>query len=370
VDKQPHLAGVAATIIALLGVVLSRDAATRMRESFDAVIPAGPGLVEIEGSRWLIYELHLTNFSAEPLHLRKIDALEGDQLLFSQGGRELAARLVARSSSGLGGEIVGPGQGAILYVEFPLPSGPPPRTLRHRIDYTKAGDAHVEQTVVAAVAVPTAPKLALGPPLRGGPWAAIYGWQWPRGHRRVFYALEGRARLPGRFAIDWVLLDERGLQAHDDVDLVANSFGYGADVLAVANGRVAEVRDGMEESQRISTNAEHPLEDAAGNFVVLDLGDGRFAIYEHLKPNSIRVTRGERVRKGEVLASLGFTGDSTGPHLHFHVADGASPLLGEGVPFVFEKFTRLGHFEKVAHFGKQDIRKRERPAPNAVVSFD
>ncbi|HET9215350.1 MAG TPA: M23 family metallopeptidase [Terriglobia bacterium] len=371
---------IAVAIIVILCAPLSRDAASHMRESFDASIPAAPGHVEIEGTRWLLYELHLTNFSEEPLHLRKIDAFEGDRLLFSQDGPELAARLVLRSSSGLGGEIVGPGQGAILYVEFPLPSGPPPRTLRHRIDYTRAGGTQVEQTAMGAVTVQGAPKLALGPPLRGGPWAAIYGWHWPRGHRRVFYALDGRARLPGRFAIDWVLLDERGLQAHGDVDLVANSFGYGADVLAVASGRVAEVRDGVEESQRISTNPDHPLEDAAGNFVVLELGDGRFAVYEHLKPNSIRVSRGQRVHRGEVLASLGFTGDSTGPHLHFHVADGPSPLLGEGVPFVFEKFTRLGHFEDMAHFGSSrwlesgstqpHIRKRERPAPNAVVLFD
>ncbi|HEU5135788.1 MAG TPA: M23 family metallopeptidase [Steroidobacteraceae bacterium] len=351
-----------------------------MRESFDASIPAAPGLVHIEGAPWLVYELHLTNFSAEPLHLRKIEAFEGDRLLSSRDGPELAARLVARSSSGLAGEIVGPGQGAILYAELPLPSGPPPRTLRHRIDYTRGSDTTVEQTVTAAVTVPAAPKLALGPPLRGGPWTAIYGWEWPRGHRRVFYALDGRARLPGRFAIDWVLLDERGMQARGDADLVANFFGYGVDVLAVANGRVANVRDGVKESPRVSANTDNALEDAAGNFVVLDLGDGRFAIYEHLKPNSIRVAKGQRVHKGEVLASLGFTGDSTGPHLHFHVADGASPLLGEGMPFVFEKFTRLGHFEDMETFGSSrwlesastqpGIRKRERPAPNSVVSFD
>jgi murein DD-endopeptidase MepM/ murein hydrolase activator NlpD len=59
------------------------------------------------------------------------------------------------------------------------------------------------------------------------------------------------------------------------------------------------------------------------------------------------------VRRGQPIASLGFTGDSTEPHLHFHVADNSSPLLGEGVPFEFETNG-----------------KRERPAPNAVVAFD
>src|SRR3546814_7386768 len=69
----------------------------------------------------------------------------------------------------------------------------------------------------------------------------------------------------------------------------------------------------------------------SGNACALDLGDGRHAFYEHLKPGSIRVVPGQRVRRGEVIAELGFTGDSTGPHLHFHVADAPSPLGAEGL---------------------------------------
>jgi murein DD-endopeptidase MepM/ murein hydrolase activator NlpD len=159
--------------------------------------------------------------------------------------------------------------------------------------------------------------------------------------------------LPGRFAIDWVRKDEQGRSARGDADVVRNSLGYGADVLAVAHARVAAVRDGIAESDRLSTAPRHALDDKAGNYVALDLGDGRFAVYEHLAPGSIRVKQGERVRRGQVIAALGFTGDSTEPHLHFHVADSASPLAGEGLPFEIEWQG-----------------KRERPAPNALVSFD
>jgi murein DD-endopeptidase MepM/ murein hydrolase activator NlpD len=48
--------------------------------------------------------------------------------------------------------------------------------------------------------------------------------------------------------------------------------------------------------------------------VILALGKGRFAFYAHLKPGSLRVKRGDRVREGEVLALLGNSGSSTGPH--------------------------------------------------------
>ena len=108
----------------------------------------------------------------------------------------------------------------------------------------------------------------------------------------------------------------------------------------------------------------------------LDLGDGRFAVYEHLKPGTIGVRPGQRVRRGEVVAQLGFTGDSTGPHLHLHVGDAAAPLGAEGLPFVFDRFEVLGRYPDIAAMGKArwspegaGRRSNERPASNAVVNF-
>jgi murein DD-endopeptidase MepM/ murein hydrolase activator NlpD len=122
------------------------------------------------------------------------------------------------------------------------------------------------------------------------------------------------------------------------------------------------------------------LGEGSGNFVSLDLGDGRYAHYEHLRPGSIRVHSGEHVHRGQVIAALGFSGDSTGPHLHFHVSDGAAPLAGEGLPFVIAGYDVLGDYPDLDDFdaGKpwralpaQTVRTRrgEMPAPGAVVDF-
>jgi murein DD-endopeptidase len=332
--------------------VTSTCAWSGARESFDFAVPVAPSPVNIDGRDWLIYELHLTNFSREPLRLTHLDVLtDGADVLQSFAGDELALR-----TSNVGAS-------RIVYLEVSVNARHPPLLLRHRLRYATDDGREVDEVVGGEVRLSTRTRLTLGAPLRGGPWAAVYAWQWPRGHRRVFYTLDGRARLPGRFAIDWVRQDEQGLTASGDADIVKNALGYGADVLAVANARVADARDGITESTRVSANPKHPPDEAAGNFIALDLGDGRFAIYEHLAPGSIRVARGERVRRGQVLASLGFTGDSTGPHLHFHVADNPLPLLGEGLPFELDRF-------RVHGAGVPQMRKRERPAPNAVVSFD
>src|SRR3546814_15182295 len=69
----------------------------------------------------------------------------------------------------------------------------------------------------------------LSPPLRGGPWVAVYDPGMERGHRRVFYATEGSATLPGRFAIDFMKLDERGKLSSGDAAIPAIHHGFGAD---------------------------------------------------------------------------------------------------------------------------------------------
>ncbi len=55
-----------------------------------------------------------------------------------------------------------------------------------------------------------------------------------------------------------------------------------------------------------------------GNWLAIDLGKNRSAFYAHLQPNSIRGKDGDQVRKGQVIARLGNSGNAVGLHLHFH----------------------------------------------------
>ncbi len=70
-----------------------------------------------------------------------------------------------------------------------------------------------------------------------------------------------------------------------------------------------------------------------GNHVVLDLGDGVYAAFAHLKHRWAVVVKGQRVRPGEQLASYGNSGNSTEPHLHFQLTDRPGLLTGAGLPF-------------------------------------
>jgi murein DD-endopeptidase MepM/ murein hydrolase activator NlpD len=370
------------------GVLAAFPAAARaLRESFDMDVPVAPCPVTVHGAALLVYELHLTNFSPDRLRLTRLRVIEresGAPLAELHGGA-LAARAAQIGVRAADTLAIAPGGRAVIYIEVESPAGaerarertpaagrprlrerPPPRAsgvLIHRLDYAVEGSAE-RFTIEGGETEIGEPAVVLGPPLADGPWAAVYNHEWPRGHRRVIYTIDGRARIPGRFAIDWVKVDDEGRIARGDPDGPANHLGYGAPVIAVADAVVAAVRDGVPESETVSGNPKHPLADASGNFVALDVGQGRFVFYEHLKPGSVAVRAGDAVKRGDALAELGFTGDSTGPHLHFHVADAPSPPGGEGMPFAIDRFELLGRYEDIAALGRE--RWRERPATLAA----
>lgn len=389
-----------AVVLILAGLATARPSAaalaaqtTPLRRSFDIQAPVAPTPVPVAGSSWLVYELHLANFAREPLTVQRVEVVDaadgavianvhGDDLNVRLAIGGMASGVQPRSSAvDAQTDTIAPGVHAVLYLELLLDGGAPPGSLEHRVTYSGVDENAESPAVVRGARIPvsTEAPVALAPPLRGGPWAAVYHPSWERGHRRYLYAVAGRARIPGRFAIDFVKLDAAGRHAQGDNDEITNWYGYGADVLAVADGVVAAVRDDVAESATISGQPDLPLEDGAGNYITLDIGGGRFAFYEHLEPGSIGVRRGQRVTRGQVIGAVGFTGHSMGPHLHFHVADSNASLDAEGLPFVLEHFDMLGAydgFDAMAGVGwkpleRESVRPRtgEMPAANAVIDF-
>jgi murein DD-endopeptidase MepM/ murein hydrolase activator NlpD len=87
---------------------------------------------------------------------------------------------------------------------------------------------------------------------------------------------------------------------------------------------------------------EHFAFGAAGNYVVVAMGHGRWAFYGHLQPASIVVRAGQQVNAGQTLARLGNSGNSDAPHLHFEIMDGPTLQASSGLPFRFRRFTGEG----------------------------
>lgn len=373
-----------ATHFLLLVFGASSCFARTVRESFDISVAVAPTPVTVGNTKELVYEVRLTNFSSEQLELHSLSILDGSshKQLSAWSDHRLATRfrlVGATDDSDNPSMTVRPGQAAIIYVEYQCPRNDVPSELVHLIDYSVAGQQSRFFVTGGRTPVEREAPVELSPPLRGGPWVAVYSPDWQRGHRRVLYAIDGVARLPGRFAMDFFKVDDEGKITHGDPDRVQDALGYGAPVLAVADAQVVAVCDGIPESKTISLNRKHPLGEAPGNDIVLRLDDHRFAVYEHLKQGSIRVAVGDRVHSGEIIGALGFTGDSTGPHLHFDVADGPEPLNAEGLPFVFKQFRIIGQYTHIEELGvrrwnplaaaQPEIRMCQMPQPDAVLFF-
>lgn len=63
-----------------------------------------------------------------------------------------------------------------------------------------------------------------------------------------------------------------------------------------------------------------------GNTVIIDHGDNVWTLYGHIRNGGIKVEKGQTVKKGEKIAEVGSTGNSTGPHCHFEVRINGSPV--------------------------------------------
>jgi murein DD-endopeptidase len=372
-------------ICAVLASMLGLAQAHSLQQSFDLQVPWVPMPVVVGGQNLLVYELHMTNFAAVDLTLRQIEVLDSSGATLKAFRDSELTGILGRFdqlNSAADRLRIPPGVRVVAYLSVPIAThGANPFAVRHRVEYQASGSSD-HASVEGGTFAPSAERLSsIGPPLRGGPWVAIYNTSWERGHRRVPYAVDGSVHIPGRFAIDWIKVDTNGKYFNGDGSTIKDWYGYGAEVLAVSDGIVAATRDNVAESLTLVRRAQ-PLQpaDASGNYVALNLGAGHFAFYEHLLPGSVRVKSGNRVRRGEVVGQLGYTGESTGPHLHFHMSDRNSPLNAEGLPYQLQRFQVLGSYESVEAFGKsmpwselpQRIDARpggEFPGPFAVVQF-
>ncbi|MGW6057107.1 M23 family metallopeptidase [Streptomyces sp. NPDC055189] len=70
-----------------------------------------------------------------------------------------------------------------------------------------------------------------------------------------------------------------------------------------------------------------------GNHIVLDLGEGTYALYAHVRRGSLAVRAGDKVTSGQVIGRCGNSGNSTEPHVHFQLMDGPDLGTARGVPF-------------------------------------
>jgi hypothetical protein len=345
----------------------------------------------------LVYELLVMNVSSSAMMLDRLETLDaskddaginaksGDAIVATLQGADLEATIRAFPTGST--RTIGPFQLTRIFldVEFAKDASLP-KVLMHRFQVTFApatGTPPLNSSTIVSgrTAVTNTPAVVIGPPLEGPRWVDAIGCCSPPSvHRTATLPINGKFYVFERFAIDFAQLNpENKLYAGPRDEL--SSYAYvGAKVLAVADGTVVNFQVGRPDEKPPKFPQGYDLLQQLGNFVIVDIGHGHFAFYAHFQPNSLKVHVGDKVRRGQVLALLGNSGNSDAPHLHFGIQDGPLPYASNGVPFVFSSFTTTGAvtnpFDDVAAGGTAQIgsaragpHRNELPLNDDVITF-
>lgn len=345
-----------------------------------------------DGKAHLVYEVVLTNAKAVPATLDKIDVASADNgaVLKSLSGDALVASLHTLDAKLATSAAIPPNESRMLFIELEFASvAAAPKRIVHRISGSGASSPSSREPEPIAyelapydVARKTVPVFAA--PLEGGRWLAANGCCGVTGaHRGAVQTVNGRLWDSQRFAIDWMRFDKEGRMVVGDPADVHNWVDYGATVRAAAGGTVIEMKDGLPDQVpgKLPAPGTITIETVDGNHVVIDHGNGLFTFYAHLIAGSVTVKVGDHVLARQKLGLLGNSGNTSAPHLHFHVMSGPSPLGSDGLPYVVDRFTLLQQIADAdldkalagesidSPTGAPAARAKELPLDRTVVDF-
>ncbi|MCC6651955.1 MAG: peptidoglycan DD-metalloendopeptidase family protein [Candidatus Eisenbacteria bacterium] len=159
-----------------------------------------------------------------------------------------------------------------------------------------------------------------------------------------------------RFALD-VLMVKDGSTHKGDGKALTDYWCYGQKALAPGAGTVVWMRDSLPDNAPGQTDAKN----AIGNGVVIDHGNGEYSLLGHMQPKSLRVKTGDRVKAGQLLGLVGNSGNTSEPHIHYHLQNGPKPFDADGLPIPFTNLLVDG-----APVAKAEVVKGQMVAPGTA----
>jgi murein DD-endopeptidase MepM/ murein hydrolase activator NlpD len=135
-----------------------------------------------------------------------------------------------------------------------------------------------------------------------------------------------------RFALD-VLIVRNGRTHDGDGKRCSDYYCYGQPVLAPAAGTIVWAQDSLPDQVPGQMDPAH----ATGNSLIIDHGNGEYSLIAHLQAGSMRCKVGEHVPADAELGRCGNSGNTTEPHIHYHLQNGPAPFDADGLPIEFVK---------------------------------
>ncbi|MEQ8222741.1 MAG: peptidoglycan DD-metalloendopeptidase family protein [Candidatus Eremiobacterota bacterium] len=136
-----------------------------------------------------------------------------------------------------------------------------------------------------------------------------------------------------RFCFDFIVIDGNKKTHKDIGEKNEDYYAYGQEVFSPADGTVTDVIDGVRDNIPGINNPYSKL----GNAVYIQHSDYEVSILAHLKPGSIKVRPGDKVKRGDPVGLCGNSGDSILPHIQYNLQNSSVMQYGTGIKCYFKK---------------------------------
>ena len=310
-----------------------------------------------DGDWQVVYELVINNDGDNTVTINSLEITSDGSLASQYSTSALAALALNQNLQ------IQPGELTALYLWVEVTGEQKPQQLENLVSVTNS-DGEISQYQLSQALDPSS-VLQVSSPLEGAGWLTL-NISNDSHHRRSFMMFDDQPKFAQRYAIDWVMVDNEGNWYSGDEKINENHFAYGTNVLATNDGIVERVINGYPDNTPGETADEStPL---AGNYILVRTTGDESVLYAHLLVDSIIVKEGDQVTRGQVMAKVGNSGNSTAPHLHFHVVDNVdldspSTLNAVGQPFEIDNF--------IVSSGAENLGARisELPVEDSILTF-
>lgn len=139
-----------------------------------------------------------------------------------------------------------------------------------------------------------------------------------------------------RYAYDFEIRKD-DLPYHTDPVKCENYYSYLEDVIAPQDGYVVDIVNEYENTRitkdRVTRN---DIKDPRGNYIVIKHKYGEHSVICHIEKDTFKVNIGDIIKKGQVIAKVGNSGNTNGPHIHYQVQKGYDFGNSKGLIIRFE----------------------------------
>ncbi len=134
-------------------------------------------------------------------------------------------------------------------------------------------------------------------------------------------------------AFDIIIINEKGNSYKTDGKTNEDYYAFGKELIAPCDGEIVLAVEGVKDNVPGILNPVY----IPGNTVIIKTANNEFLFFAHFKQGSIAVKQGQKVKQGQLLGQCGNSGNSSEPHVHFHIQNVEDMNAATGVKCYFDK---------------------------------